>query len=325
MGPNPDALNNQVSMTANGDEYAGTIPAQPEESNTYYAIEATDGTNTNQSVTYTYYVPPTFEGELVSIYDIQGQTEHSPMADQIEDNSGVEELNYGEVSTSGVVTANFGDKYFMQDGEGSWNGVMVYDQEYNPQIGDSIIVTGLVKEYYNMTELVEISGYYHIASGKTLPDPVEINTGDAAEEYEGVLVKVTEATCTDDDWQDYNNFFMWTVDDGSGELLIHNTSVYTFDPNEGNEYTIEGPLNWDFGEWKIELRYEDDVQGFDDITAPQLTEVNILEDTKIEVLFDEDVDKESGENDRNYTINNEVEVESAKRHLLNHNKITLTV
>jgi hypothetical protein len=174
-----------------------------------------------------------------------------------------------------------------------------------------------------MTELIDISGYYHIASGKTLPDPVEINTGGAGEEYESVLVKVSEATCTDSDYQ--NNYFMWAVDDGSGELLIHNTNVYTFDPNEGNEYTIEGPLNWDFGEWKIELRFEDDVQGFDDITAPQLTDVNILEDTKIEVLFDEDVDKDSGENDRNYTINNDVEVESAKRHLLNHKKITLTV
>ncbi len=322
-GTHPESLNNEVSMTADGDNYTGSIPAQPEESDIFYAIEATDGSNTGQSVTYTYYVPPTFNGELVSIYDIQGQTEHSPMADQIEDNNGVEDLNYGEVSTSGVVTANFGNKYFMQDGEGSWNGVMVFDQEYNPQIGDSIIVTGLVKEYYNMTELVEISGYYHIASGKELPEPVEINTGDAAEEYEGVLVKITEAICTDDDY--FNNYYMWEVDDGSGELLIHNTDMYTFDPNEGNEYTIQGPLNWDFGEWKIELRFEEDVQGFDDIEAPELSEVNILEEEKIEVLFNEDVEKSSAENDRNYTFNNDIEVESANRHLINHKKVTLTV
>ena len=322
-GTHPESLNNEVSMTADGDNYTGSIPAQPEESDIFYAIEATDGSNTGQSVTYTYYVPPTFNGELVSIYDIQGQTEHSPMADQIEDNSGVEDLNYGEVSTSGVVTANFGNKYFMQDGEGSWNGVMVFDQEYNPQIGDSIIVTGLVKEYYNMTELVEISGYYHIASGKELPEPVEINTGDAAEEYEGVLVKITEAICTDDDY--FNNYYMWEVDDGSGELLIHNTDMYTFDPNEGNEYTIQGPLNWDFGEWKIELRFEEDVQGFDDIEAPELSEVNILEEDKIEVIFNEDVEKSSAENDRNYTFNNDIEVESANRHLINHKKVTLTV
>ncbi|MGM0566618.1 MAG: endonuclease [Bacteroidota bacterium] len=322
-GTNPDNLNNEVSMSASGDLYTGNIPAQPEESNIYYAVEAADGSNTGQSVTYTYYVPPTFNGELVTIYDLQGQSEHSPMADQIEDNSGVEELNYGEVSTSGVVTAYFGDKYFIQDGKGAWNGVMVYDQEYSPQIGDSIIVTGLVKEYYNMTEIIELSGYYHIASGKELPEPVEINTGDAAEEYESVLVKVTEAVCTDDDY--FNNYYMWEVDDGSGELFIHNTDMYTFEPNEGNEYTIQGPLNWDFGEWKVELRFEEDVQGFADTEAPELNEVNILEEDKIEVFFNEDVDKSSAENDRNYTINNEIEVESANRHLINHKKVTLNV
>lgn len=322
-GTNPDNLNNEVSMSASGNLYTGNIPAQPEESDIYYAVEATDGNNTGQSVTYTYYVPPTFNGELVTIYDLQGQSEHSPMADQIEDNSGVEELNYGEVSTSGVVTAYFGDKYFIQDGEGPWNGVMVYDQEYSPQIGDSIIVTGLVKEYYNVTEIVELSGYYHIGSGKELPAPVEISTGDAAEEYEGVLVKVTEALCTDDDY--LNNYYMWEVDDGSGELLIHNTDMFTFEPDEGNEYTIQGPLNWDFGEWKVELRFEEDVQGFADIDAPQLSEVNIMEDDEIEIFFNENVDKSSAENDRNYTINNEIEVESANRHLINHKKVTLNI
>ncbi len=322
-GTNPDNLNNEVSMSASGNLYTGSIPAQAEESDIFYSVEASDGSSTGQSVTYTYYVPPTFDGELVTIYDIQGQTEHSPMADQIEDNSGVEELNYGEVSTSGVVTAFFGDKYFIQDGKGSWNGIMVYDQEYSPQIGDSIIVTGLVKEYYDMTEMVEISGYYHIASGKELPEPVEISTGEAAEEYESVLVKVTEAVCTDDDY--FNNHYMWEVDDGSGELLIHNTDMFTFEPNEGNEYTIQGPLNWDFGEWKIELRYEEDVQGFSDIEAPEIHEVNILDEDKMEVIFNEDVEKSSAENDRNYTIYNDIEVESANRHLINHEKVTLTI
>lgn len=321
-GTSYDALNNEVAMSGSGDTYAGQLPPQPEEAEVYFAIVASDGTNSNQSVVYNYYIPPTFNGELVSIYDLQGQTDVSPMADQIEDSDGIEELGYGEISTSGVVTANFGDKYFLQDGPGPWNGVLVYD-DTNPQIGDSIIVTGIVKEYYGVTEVTELSAYYHIASGKTLPQVTEINTGDGSEQYEGVLVKVEEATCTDEDY--HNNYYMWTVDDGSGELLIHNTNTYTFDPNEGAEYTITGPLNWDFGEWKIELRYEDDVQGFDDITAPEVSEVNVTDDDKIEILFSEDVDKSTAENDRNYTMDNDIEVESAKRHLLMHNKITLTV
>ncbi len=318
-----EALNNEVAMSQSGDNFSAQIPAQAEENYVYYKVVADDGSVTDESVVYSYYIPPTFNGELVTIYDIQGQTTHSPMADQIEDEGGIEDLNYGEVSTSGVVTANFGTNYFIQDGEGAWNGLLVYDPSRNPQIGDSIIITGIVKEYYNVTEMTEISTYYHIASGKTPPPFTDINTGDASEQYEGVLVRVTEAECTDANYQ--SNFYMWTVDDGSGELYIHNTSTYEFVPTEGADYTISGPLNWDFGEWKIELRYEDDVNGITDIEAPAISEINIEDEETIEIYFSEDVDEESAENENNYVMSGEVAVENAVRHLVLEDKVTLTV
>ncbi|HKK10524.1 MAG TPA: T9SS type A sorting domain-containing protein, partial [Bacteroidales bacterium] len=318
-----ESLNNEVTMSQSGDTFTAEIPAQAEESHVYYQVVASDGTVTDESVVYHYYIPPTFNGELVTIYDIQGQTSLSPMADQIEDGSGVEELGYGEVSTSGVVTANFGTNYFVQDGEGPWNGLLVYDPSRNPQIGDSIIITGIVKEYYNVTEMTEISTYYHIASGKTPPQVTDMNTGDASEQYEGVMVRVTDAECTDANYQ--SNYYMWTVDDGSGELYIHNTSTYEFVPTEGANYTITGPLNWDFGEWKIELRYEDDVQGITDIEAPEISEINIVSETKIEIYFSEDVEEESAENENNYSMSSDVEIEKAVRHLVLDDKVTLTV
>lgn len=318
-----ESLSNEVDMEQSGSTFTAQIPAQAEGATVYYKVVATNGTVTDESVEYNYYVPPTFNGELVTIYDIQGQTTHSPMADQIEDQNGVQELGYGEVSTSGVVTANFGTNYFIQDGEGPWNGLLVYDPSRNPQIGDSIIITGIVKEYWNVTEMTEISTYYHLANGKPLPETTVINTGDASEEYEGVLVKVISAECTDDDY--YNNHFMWTVNDGSGPLLIHNTNKYEFDPTEGAEYTVKGPLNWDFGEWKIELRYEDDVDGLIDESAPALDEVNITDEDRIEIYFNEDVTESSGEEEDHYALDNGVEVESAVRHLINKKKITLTV
>ncbi|MCF8231773.1 MAG: endonuclease [Bacteroidales bacterium] len=324
-GTSYEDLNNEISMSADGSTYTGVIPVQPEDETVYYKIVASDGTNNDESVTYNYTIPATFDGELVTIYDIQGQQEISPMADQIQDSDGTEELNYGEVSTTGVVTASFGGMFFIQDGEGPWNGIMVYENKFIPQIGDSIVLTGLVKEYYNMTEMVEISGYYHIASDVPLPEPTVISTGGAEEQYEGILVEVIDAECTDDDWQDYNNYDMWSVNDGSGELKIHNSSVYKYNPTEGEIYTVTGPLNYDYGEYKIELRNEDDVTPFQDETAPELISAYPNEETEIKVNFSEEVEKTSAENTANYTIDGEIEVTEAKRRLLEKTQVLLTV
>jgi len=316
-------LENQSDMSSNGEAFTGSIPAQAEEDTVFYQIVASDDFNSDESVVYSYYIPPEFNGELETIYDIQGQQDLSPMADRIVNQDGTEELNYGEVSTSGVVTANFGEMYFIQDGQGPWNGIMVYDNGRNPQLGDSIIVTGIVAEYYNMTEITEISGYYHIASGKSLPDPTIINTGEASEEYESILVKVVEAECTFDNY--HADYFMWRVDDGTGELKIHNTATFEYDPTEGEIYTITGPLNWDFGEFKIELRFESDVQGVQDEEAPEIVSVEPDDATELKVNFSEEVEESSAENADNYSLSAGLEVTKAVRHLLDNKQVVLTV
>ena len=77
------------------------MPGQPEGATIFYRIYADDGTNQKSSVVYNFYVPKIFTGELVSIYDIQGQQEDSPYSGQV-------------VSTTGIVTGNFGTSYFIQ-------------------------------------------------------------------------------------------------------------------------------------------------------------------------------------------------------------------
>lgn len=314
-------LNQQVSLSQSGDNFSGQIPVQTEGTTIYYAIEATNGTDTDMSIVYTFYVAPTFNGELVTIYDIQGQTDLSPMADQIQDATGTQELGYGEVSTSGVVTGTYGDKYFIQDGYGEWNGVLVYDNGRNPSVGDSVIITGIVKEYYEVTEITEISGYYHIQANKPLPQPIIINSGDAEEKYEGCLIRVEDAQCTSSP----NTYAMWQINDGSGSLYVHNTSVYTFNPSVSSIYTVTGPLNYDFEEFKIELRTEADVLTSEDTEAPTIQSLEATDETTIVIYFDEYVDETTSENFRNYSLDNDVEVEEAIRHILTYNKITLTV
>ncbi|NOX47447.1 MAG: T9SS type A sorting domain-containing protein [Chlorobi bacterium] len=306
-----DNLENIMDMAnMGGDAYSVDVPGQNGAETVYYQIVASDGTNTVSSIIYNYYVAPIFNGELVSVYDIQGQTDVSPYDGEI-------------VNTSGVVTANFGDNYFIQDGTGNWNGIFVYDPGRNPSIGDSIVITGLIEEYYNKTEIKEISDYYFISANNDLPEPVIINTGDGSEPYESVLIKVSNAVCTEDDY--VSNYYMWTVNDGSGEMKVHNTSIFVYDPVKNDAYDITGPLNYDFDEWKIELRFESDVMPGTDLIPPSLSEVLAINDTIVKVTFSEKLDEESAETLANYSISNDINVIEAKRHSIQYAIVYLTV
>lgn len=305
-----DDLSNAVAMTDNGnDDFSCDIPGQAEGTTVYFKILANDTQNENSSVVYNFYVPKVFSGTITKIYDIQGQQDDSPFDGQV-------------VSTTGVVTANFGDSYFIQDGSGAWNGLYIYESGRNPFVGDSVIITGTIDEYYGKTELIGITDYYFISANNELPEPMIVQTGAISEEHESVLVKVNNALCTDDNYQ--ANYYMWTVNDGSGELRIHNTSVYEFEPVEGSYYAITGPMNYDFDEWKIELSPTFPVTDGGDTDGPVVNDVSPITSTNVRVLFNEDVEQASAENIANYSIDG-VTIEAATQHAFNKPEVNLTV
>ncbi len=303
-------LDQIVPMTPAKGLYTGQIPGFGEGQTVHYKVVAGDGTNVSASTVYNYYIPKPFTGTLTSIYDIQGQSSSSPLEGQT-------------VSTSGVVTGSFGSGYFIQDGFGDWNGLYIYESGRNPSIGDSVVITGEISEYYHKTEMSNLSDYYFMSANNTLPNAKQIPTGDAGEALESVLIHVTNAVCTDANYQ--ANYWMWTVNDGSGNLLIHNTSIFEYYPEEGETYRITGPLNYDFDEWKIELRYEDDVQSGADLTPPTVDALEVINTTVIKLEFSEPVEESSAENTTNYLMNNGIIVEEANQHALVKSQVFLTV
>ena len=303
-------LTNEVEMISTGGHYNAEIPGQAEGTTVFYKIEAVDGMNSCNTVTYNYYVPEIFNGTITSIFDIQGQQSSSPYDSLV-------------VSTTGVVTGNFGNNYFIQNGFGEWNGLFCYDPGRNPEVGDSLVLTGTIDEYYELTEIKDISGYYRISTGHTLPAHAIINTGDAGEPYESVLIKVLNATCTDANYQ--ANYYMWKVNDGTGTLLIHNSPIFEYEPVEGDAYNISGPLNYDFDEWKIELRSEEDVQPGEDNISPTIESIAAITNSIIKISFSEDVDEATAETVANYSINNDITVLEANLHSIVKSDVYLTV
>jgi hypothetical protein len=118
---------------------------------------------------------------------------------------------------------------------------------------------------------------------------------------------------------------MWTVNDGTADLLVHNTSVFEYEPVEGNVYVVTGPLDYDFDEWKIQLRFETDVQSGADILAPQISSAEVVAPTIVKLQFSEEVEETSAETLANYSINNGVTVLEASQHGIIKSQVFLTV
>ena len=198
------------------------------------------------SVSGTIVAPPT----TISIYDIQYTT----------DISGDSPENGNIVTTSGIVTGVIGfgadsGRFFIQDGNGPWNGIYVYNNTYAVALGDEVEVTGTVSEYFGLTELGFVSDVTIVSSSNPQPTPAVINTFDATEEqYESVLVQVTDAKCNNDD----AGFGQFIVNDGSGDRLIDD-QIYQYSPTLNDVYAITGVTFLSFGEVKIYPRIAADI------------------------------------------------------------------
>lgn len=191
---------------------------------------------------------------IKKIYDIQYTT--APSGDSPEDGN--------VVTTRGVITGiikNGSDRhaFFIQDSALAWNGIYVYEKnDSSLVIGDSVEVTGTVTEFNGVTELSFVSDITVLNQGNALPTPVANTTFSAnSEEWEGVLINVTNAECTNTT----GGFGIWDINDGSGVLkadddifFYHLTAVV------GTYYDVTGIGHYSFSEYKILPR------GFNDIS-----------------------------------------------------------
>ena len=140
-------------------------------------------------------------GTITSIYDIQFVSD--PSSDD------ASPLNGQEVTIQGIVTAEFwgSDQFrfmFVQDSEGPWNGIVCFNYDgwdqfdwvdaignphQGPGEGDEVTLTGTVEEYFNLTELTDVtSGIVHGESEQELV-PSFITPSEIGEAYEGCLLR----------------------------------------------------------------------------------------------------------------------------------------
>jgi hypothetical protein len=180
---------------------------------------------------------------ITAIYDIQ-----------YDNTSGASNYDGLTVTTAGIVTGIFqiGDQYtfFIQDGNGAWNGIYVFEDGTSAQalvIGDSVFVTGEVDEFNSLTEIKFVSDITVQNSGNTLPTPSIVTNATAGdEEWEGVLVTLEGGIAGA-----ANTFNEWEINDGTSSNIVKvddNLLSAPFTPVVGNGYDVTGIRHFSFSE-----------------------------------------------------------------------------
>jgi len=185
----------------------------------------------------------------------------------------VEGIVVSELFYTGTSASNYG--FMVSDPEGGpWSGLLIFTNQYHPQRGDMVRVTGTITEYYEFTEMSPTTGFQVLSQGNPLPPATLISTGDLVstgenpEQWESVFVKVENVNITNTP-NNYNEFY---VDDGSGACQVDDQCF----PRSGfswpqmsvgqNWARIQGVVDYSFSYFGINPRDMNDIIQVDDVS-----------------------------------------------------------
>lgn len=131
------------------------------------------------------------------------------------------------VTVSGIATYADPSGYAISDAAGGpWSGIYVADIYHRPDPGDHVRLNGLVQESGGLTQLTTVSNYVVLATNQSVPlTPIRGNQL-ATEAYEGVLVRITNITVRNTNWNNGRKF--WQAGDGSSNFLVGVRAPYRY-------------------------------------------------------------------------------------------------
>ena len=166
------------------------------------------------------------------------------------------------VTVSGVVTGIYGSGFTLQEGQGQYSAMAGFDPEVPVTVGDFVSLTGVVNEFFGLTQIQGVDGSPLVTSiisqGNDLPAPEVLPTGSVSmEEWESVLVQTTGTVDSPD-----LGFGEWGLDDTSGQIRVDDLGwdhLTTGEVEFGAQFQITAPLGYSFSNFKLLPRGEEDV------------------------------------------------------------------
>ena len=245
-----------VAMIAGEDDlYSGIIPAQAGDAVVSYTISATDnydGVSTSNAFSYIVY-----SGNVSSIASLQDGT--------IPAGTSVTVQGYVTAEPYAFYPADDLHYYFIQDAQAPYSGVKVYDPGRALAYGDEVRLTGTVDEYFDVTEILNITEFELLSHGHGF-EPMVIGLDADMEMYEGCLVQIQDVTVSDPD----QGFGEWLVTDGTTELRLDDAADYFYTPVQDEAFAaITGVLEYAFGSFRLLPRLASDLEFASGLTRIQ--------------------------------------------------------
>lgn len=166
------------------------------------------------------------------------------------------------VTITGVVTngEELGVIRYIQDPTG---GMAVYDPSSFAQetdLGDSVIVTGVLKDFRGLLELDPVSDFEIISSGNALPDPILKQPNDIAESDESTLVRFENVQFVDGGTTvSSNNTYDFTSNGQDFRIFVRSNHPLVGYVLPIFNVSLTGIVSEFNGSYQLLLRGEDDI------------------------------------------------------------------
>jgi hypothetical protein len=214
----------------------------------------------------------------VSLYNIQytaATSGNSPFNGQFVTNTG------GIITAITKSSTGSPTGYYLEtSGSNAWGACLVYDYTNAPNVaaGDSVTLTGAVSEYFNMTELQQVSTFIKVSSGNKVPAPIVLQTQNVGQEmYESALVQIQGVIVPTFSNTGNQNYDQGTAIDsvsasqsGTAVTIDTKTGLYptapyvptitaSFSSNPIVEYCMTGNINYEFSAYNLVPRGDSDI------------------------------------------------------------------
>ena len=259
--------------------FSGNIPAQEDGITVRYFVSADDNENN-----------PVYSDTL--FYIVHATQALTPIS-EVQTNPGLE----GQMVTiGGVVTAEFwggssNRNFYVQDAEEEYSGIVVFNYDgwnefgfttpmgetvYTLAEGDSVVLTGEVIEYYDKTEITNVTNLTVYGPAVHQIEPMDVTVdqimtdGTDSEAYEGVLVRLSNVIVDEEDL----GYGEWSVTDGQHSVRIDDNWDYFYWPEEDAEInSLTGVLDYTYSNFKIQPRLARDIVESGDTRIQRIQQV----------------------------------------------------
>lgn len=268
----------------------------------YYKVVAKAGTTEN-TVHGTFRLPRNISAvHLTPISEVQGTTDISPKANQV-------------VTIAGRVVANYDNAVYIQSGRTPYSGMCVYGSLLTGHVGDSIVVSGKVEEFNQLTEITNVSYFFNHKENKII-EPIVLKANQIGEQHEGMLVTIKDVTFDNAGATvpDANTSYPFRDETGSSVVFSRYGTRLTGKKIPFGVTDVTGVVSQYQNTYQILPRSIDDFSAGKDTIAPQVIRVSPIDKAWITVDFNERIEKISSESIENYNFSGSINVLSAFRY-----------